>query len=91
MPQEKHARIPQSGEALILADGRRFILTEAEHGIRGWWFTATAHDGRNTLQGNLQLQWDAQARAWRPDGARQVAAEPRAVRRAPQPQERQSD
>jgi hypothetical protein len=88
---EKGSRIPQFGEPLILADGRRFMFSGSDDGIRGWWFTAVAHDGRSSLQGNIRWQWDSQARAWRPDGARQVAAEPRAVRRTSQPRQRQLD
>jgi len=53
---------------LILVDGRRFVLATVENGIRGWWFTARAHDGRCTLQGNTRLAWDSQTTAWRPDG-----------------------
>ncbi|HYU30325.1 MAG TPA: hypothetical protein VEK83_14930 [Gemmatimonadales bacterium] len=64
----KVIRTPQSGESLILVDGRRFVLATVENGIRGWWFTARAHDGRSTLQGNTRLAWDSQTTAWRPDG-----------------------
>ena len=91
VPQETGSRIPQAGEPLILADGRRFIFSGAEDGIRGWWFTAVAHDGRSSLQGNLRLQWDSQAGAWRPDGVRHVSSEPRAARRTSQPRQRQLD
>ncbi len=69
---EQGVRTPQSGEPLILADGRRFVFATIENDLRGWWFTAFAHDGRSTLQGNTRLAWDSQASAWRPDPARQV-------------------
>src|SRR2546422_6691085 len=75
---------PQSGEELIFADGRRFTLAAVENGVRGWWFTARAHDGRSTVQGNLRLTWDSQARAWRPDGKQPVAPQPGPIRRTPQ-------
>jgi len=48
-------RIPQTGDALILTDHRRFIPRAAEEGLRGWWFTAAAEDGSSTLQGNLRI------------------------------------
>lgn len=60
--------MPQSGELLILSDGRRFRLSSAGAGPRGWWFHAIAQDGSSTLQGNLELHWDVQAEAWRPAG-----------------------
>jgi len=45
MNSTSETRIPQSGEILILSDGRRFVLaiegSEAER-TRGWWFSATA-------------------------------------------------
>lgn len=59
---------PQSGETLILSDGRRFRVSSAVSGLRGWWFTATAEDGSSVLQGNLQLDWDARTCVWRPHG-----------------------
>jgi len=61
-------RTPESGETLILSDGRHFRVSSAEVGQRGWWFTATAHDGSCSLQGNLELEWDARVRVWRPKG-----------------------
>ena len=72
MPHGNGSRSPRSGDALILADGRRFIVTVIEGGVRGWWFTATAHDGRKTLQGNIHLEWDPQSLAWRPRGTREI-------------------
>lgn len=62
--------MPKPGDVLILSDGRRFRVSHAEAGLRGWWFSAVAQDGSSTLQGNLQLEWDPQMRAWRPEGAR---------------------
>src|SRR5258708_25490049 len=44
---EQGVRTPQSGEPLILADGRRFVFATIENDLRGWWFTAFAHDGRS--------------------------------------------
>ncbi|MGE5803165.1 MAG: hypothetical protein ACM358_13015 [Gemmatimonadota bacterium] len=61
-------RTPESGETLILSDGRRFRVSRAEAGVRGWWFTASAQDGSCVLQGNLALEWDPRARVWRPKG-----------------------
>ena len=52
---EQGVRTPQSGEPLILADGRRFVFATIENDLRGWWFTAFAHDGRSTLQGNTLM------------------------------------
>lgn len=91
MLQETESRIPQSGDALILADGRRFVLATAEDGIRGWWFTAKALDGRCTLQGNMRLDWDPQSRAWRPVGAHASPSHPPPMRRALQPRHKQLD
>ena len=70
MNQSRGARIPECGEALILADARRFVLDAADAGVRGWWFRAKAQDGSCVLHGNLDLFWDPQARAWRPGDAR---------------------
>lgn len=66
MAQQDGSRIPQSGDTLILGDGRAFRLAAAEQGPRGWWFRATSRDDSCTLQGNLELAWDGLARAWRP-------------------------
>ena len=68
MPQSESPRTPQCGDTLILSDGRRFQMSGAELGPRGWWFSATAQDGGCTLQGNLDLDWDAEANVWRPAG-----------------------
>jgi len=87
---EQGVRTPQSGEPLILADGRRFVFATIENDLRGWWFTAFAHDGRSTLQGNTRLAWDSQASAWRPDPARQVH-EQRRVRPTREARHRQLD
>ena len=87
---EQGVRTPQSGEPLILADGRRFVFAMIENDLRGWWFTAFAHDGRSTLQGNTRLAWDSQASAWRPDPVRQVR-ERRRVRPTRDARHRQLD
>jgi hypothetical protein len=68
MAQPDGIRIPQSGDTLILGDGRAFRLAAVEHGPRGWWFRATSRDDSCTLQGNLELVWDGLARGWRPAG-----------------------
>jgi hypothetical protein len=73
MPHGNGSRSPRAGDSLILADGRRFILTGIEDGVRGWWFTAAAPDGRKTLQGNIHLEWDPQALVWRPNGTREIS------------------
>jgi hypothetical protein len=91
MAHESRSRTPQSGELLILADSRRFVIADAETGIRGWWFTATSQDGRSTLQGNLRLEWDSQAAAWRPAGVRRGPAQHRVMRLTPQPRYKQLD
>jgi hypothetical protein len=91
VPQEPGSRTPQSGEALILTDGRRFVLATAGDGMRGWWFTATALDGRSTLQGNMRFGWDPQAHAWRPNGVQSVTSQPVPIRRAPQSRHKQVD
>jgi hypothetical protein len=49
-------------------------VSDAEAGARGWWFKAIAQDESCTLQGNLRLEWDAQARVWRPQGGRDAAS-----------------
>jgi len=82
MYPEGTARLPQAGEPLVLADGRRFVVAEIQNGVRGWWFLATAHDGNSTLQGNLRLEWDSQSLAWRSAAAH--AATPRSMSTAPQ-------
>ena len=82
-------RTPQCGEILMLADGRRFVITSTEAGLRGWWFTAQAQDGSRTLQGNLLLTWDAHGGVWRPAGMR-AASVPRSMGQAPQRQPRAS-
>lgn len=91
MPLEQESRIPQSGEALILADGRRFTIADAEAGVRGWWFRARSLDGRSTLQGNTPLRWDAQAHAWRPAGVRSAPSQPPVSQRTPQLRQKQLD
>jgi len=76
VPQAERTRTPNAGETLILADGRRFVVSSAATDARGWWFTATAQDGASTLQGSLSLEWDAQAGVWRPLGARGAGTAP---------------
>ena len=90
MDAELGSRIPQSGDTLILSDGRRFVVANADNGVRGWWFTAEAGDGQSTLQGNLRLDWDSQARAWRPAGER-GGPQVRRARRTPQARQKQLD
>jgi hypothetical protein len=68
LPHSEETRPLESGETLILADGRRFRVSSVEDGARGWWFRATALDGSCALQGNLELQWDGSAHVWRPVG-----------------------
>jgi hypothetical protein len=89
VPQLDQSRTPASGEPLILSDGRRFLMSRAEHGLRGWWFTATAQDGSCTLQGNLALEWDSRAHVWRPKGTPSSTgpdmALPPSMRSAPSP------
>jgi hypothetical protein len=82
--QEPIVRQPQCGDALLLLDGRRFVLTEAESGLRGWWFRATTLDGECTLQGNVALEWDAQACAWRPFAPRADRQVPPSMRQPAQ-------
>jgi hypothetical protein len=89
--QERKSPAPQSGETLILPDGRRFVFAACDGGSRGWWFSATAQDGTSRLQGNLKLEWDGVARGWRPAGARATVALPRSLRRTQQPRLRQVD
>jgi hypothetical protein len=87
--EESTARLPKSGEPLVLSDGRRFNVDEVQDGVRGWWFRATAQDGSSTLQGNLRLEWDAQLAAWRPAGRHTPL--PPSMRKASQPKQRQVD
>jgi hypothetical protein len=87
--QEPTARLPQSGELLVLADGRRFVVGEIQNGMRGWWFRATAQDGSSTLQGNLRLAWDPQLSGWRPTANHTPL--PPSIRKASQPKQRQVD
>ena len=93
--QQQGSRIPQPGEALILADGRRFVLCEAGGGVRGWWFKAESREDDGTLQGNLQLEWDTAAGAWRPAGSRpSIPASPspsQMMGRAPRTRQKQAD
>ena len=95
MPQLDQPRTPESGQTLILADGRHFRVSSAEAGRRGWWFTATAQDGSCILQGNLDLEWDARARVWRPKGTVTPdvsdTALPPSMRSAPSPKRLQLD
>jgi hypothetical protein len=88
---EQESRTPKTGEPLILADGRRFVFATVETDVRGWWFTASAHDGRSTLQGNTRLAWDSQANAWRPEGGRRVPERRRVVRPTNEARHRQPD
>jgi hypothetical protein len=83
-----HPRTPESGETLILSDGRHFLVSRPENGLRGWWFTATAQDGSCILQGNLELEWDSRARVWRPQGPRTSVPDialPPSMRSTPSP------
>jgi hypothetical protein len=57
--------MPQTGEHLLLSDGRRFVLTAVENELRGWWFRAVAEDRATVLQGNMRLEWDPQGQVWR--------------------------
>ncbi len=82
MPHGNGSRSPRSGDALILADGRRFVVTVIEDGVRGWWFTAADPIGHKTLQGNIRLEWNAEALAWRPTGTREISP-PHGMLRAP--------
>jgi hypothetical protein len=82
--QTQQPRVPQCGETLILQDGRRFVFVDVDGGARGWWFTAQGQDESCTLQGNLRLRWDAQSRAWRPEGARAPLV-PSSMRRTSSP------
>ena len=93
MTQPQGSRIPKAGDALILADGRRFVLREADGGARGWWFKAEARDQHSTLEGNLELEWDAQASAWRPAGqpSRSLAGPPPVVARTARSRQKQMD
>jgi hypothetical protein len=40
---------------IFLWDGRKFIITAVENGLRGYWWRATALDGKSTLQGNMNI------------------------------------
>jgi hypothetical protein len=102
MPQLDKNRTPQAGETLILSDGRHFRVSSAEGGVRGWWFSATAQDGGSVLQGNLALEWDARAGAWRPRPSRPQEQDaltseapgvmlPRSMRNPSSPKQRQLD
>ena len=88
---ETEHRTPQSGDALILADGRRFIIDAAEAGLRGWWFTAQAQDRSCVVQGNLPLEWDGGASAWRRAGAATSSVPPRSVQRTARTRFKQAD
>ena len=88
---ETEHRTPQSGDALILADGRRFIIDAAEAGLRGWWFTAQAQDRSCMVQGNLPLEWDGGASVWRPAGAATSSAQPRSMQRSARTRFKQAD
>ena len=89
LPMPDDTRKPQAGEPIVLADGRRFVVTQIEHGGRGWWFMARAEDGSTALQGNLRLEWDSQAGVWRPTGTR--SAVPPSMRKPGQQRVRQMD
>jgi hypothetical protein len=95
VPPFDQTRTPESGETLILSDGRRFRVSTAEVGQRGWWFTATAHDDSCILQGNLELEWDARVRVWRPKGTLTpdvpAIAVPPSMRSTPSARRRQLD
>lgn len=87
------ARSPQSGDTIVLADGRHFVVENAEAGVRGWWFTARAQDQSCVVQGNLQFEWDGAARVWRPAGvaAATPPTVPRSMRGQSQPRLKQAD
>lgn len=94
MTPEQHTRSPESGDVLILTDGRHFVVESADQRSRGWWFTARAKDGSSLLQGNLELQWDVGARAWRPASQPATVAPPPlppSMQRPSQPKAKQTD
>src|ERR1044072_9458510 len=88
---ETEHRTPQSGDALILADGRRFIIDAAEAGLRGGWVTAHAQDRSCMVAGTLPLEWDGGASAWRPAGAATSSAQPRSMQRSARARFKQAD
>ena len=92
--QNQDGQPPLSGETLILADGRRFVLDVAEAGCRGWWFRAKAQDGSCVLHGNLRLCWDPQQNAWRPGDAPvngdAASSLPQSMRQAHQTKQKQT-
>lgn len=93
--QPQGTKSPQSGDTLILTDGRRFEVDSAEQTARGCWFKARSVDGTCVLQGNLRLRWDPSARAWRPEaagaGSSSPLALPPSMQRASQPRAKQID
>ena len=93
--QPQGTRSPQSGDTLILTDGRRFVMDSAEQASRGWWFKARAQDGTCVLQGNLRLRWDQRANAWYPeDGSEEIPSPPPlppSMQRSSQPRAKQID
>ena len=93
--QPQGTRSPQSGDTLILTDGRRFVIDSAEQTTRGWWFKARAQDGSCVLQGNLRLRWDPRANAWRPEEGREelhsLRPLPLSMQRSSQPRAKQID
>ena len=94
MDQICDQRLPQTGDTLILTDGRRFLIDVTHRGLRGAWFKATAQDGSCLLQGNLQLRWDAHTGAWRPQAApamRSTRAIPPSMLKVARPAQRQID
>lgn len=88
-------RAPQSGDILILIDGRRFVIDSVDQSSRGWWFKARAQDESCVLQGNLRLRWNVVARAWCPQEAGSESAPtsplPFSMQRPSQPRAQQID
>ena len=78
--KDNGSRMPQIGEQLILADGRRFVLRDFAVGARGWWFKAESQDGGSVLEGNLALAWDEHACAWCPKSSRHTSPPPFSAR-----------
>lgn len=85
---DQGTRTPQSGDTLILTDGRRFVVESVDQSPHGCWFKARALDGSCLLQANLALCWDGVTRAWYPgprEGAATAAPLPPSRQRSSQP------